>query len=252
LFLAGIVWAQQKINSHYIHEEFRILKTTLEELHPDLYRYTSQEEFNAKADSILKSLPSDLDPVELYLRLSPLVTQIKNGHTGIRLPQRVCDTMEVLPLRLIAFEEKIYIYRNLSEEGHDLVGYQIISINGVPVEEIVRKSLEYVSVDGSNNNARFKAVVEDDLALYYRLIYGGSDEFKIELAGDASPLHRQRKLKSITYHEFLSQYDHGQEFPWILQYGHSATRRTMKEGKCISTKRFSDSSVLLRNGKQRI
>lgn len=205
---------QETIDRKRILEEFRILKTTLEELHPDLYRYTSREEFEYKADSISKLLQADLNPIDLYLTISPLVTQIKNGHTAIRLPQRLCDTLSVFPLRLIAFEEKVYISKDLGNDDKNIVGRRVGTINDVPVEEIVRKSLKYASVDGFNNSARFKAIVEDDFALYYGLIYGGSKKFKIRFADNAMPL--EAELRGIAYQEFLTNYDKNEEFPWSL------------------------------------
>lgn len=209
-----VVCGQETIDRKLILEEFRILKTTLEELHPDLYRYTSREEFEAKADSISKLLRTDLNPIDLYLAISPLVTQIKNGHTIIKVPQRFCDTLSVFPLRLIAFEEKVYISKDLGRNDKSIVGRQIGTINDVPVEAIVHKSLPYASVDGFNNSARFKAIVEDDLALFYGLIYGGSKKFKIRFADDAMP--SASEFEGIAYQEFLTNYDKDEEFPWSL------------------------------------
>ena len=60
---------QQRIEVKKLVEECQILTTTLGELHPDLYRYTPQEQFNAKVDSIVRSLDSALDPIEFYLRI---------------------------------------------------------------------------------------------------------------------------------------------------------------------------------------
>jgi hypothetical protein len=216
LLLSNRSYAQQKIGRQYLAEEFRILRTTLQELHPDLYRYTGQAEFNAKADSILNSLESDLDPIEFYLRISPMVTQIRNGHTAIRPPQRVCDSMTVFPLRVISFEGKVYVYKDLSGNHGKLIGSEIKTINDVPVNEVVDKAIKHVSVDGFNDNARFKAVVEDDLALYYSLLYGQSSQFEIEFANESWQKSLKQKLQGITYHEFLSKYDLGDEFPWSL------------------------------------
>lgn len=216
--IANLVCAQELITKEHIHEDFRILKRTLEELHPDLYRYTDKNEFDARADSILKSLQSDYDPIRLYLKLSPLVTQIKNGHTSIKPPQRLIDTLSVLPFRLIAFEGKIYVNKYLgSLPDTSLVGYEVKTINKIPIEDIVGKSLQFVSVDGFNNSARFKAVVEDDLALYYGLIYGGSKKYLIHfLDRNGVPL-KEEKFDAITYREFLERYDQKEEFPWSIE-----------------------------------
>jgi hypothetical protein len=216
LVLPHAVLAQGKIESDYLQEEFKILRTTLEELHPDLYRYTSQTEFSSNADRIANSLKYDLSTIEFYQRISPMVTQIKNGHTAIRLPRVLCDSLQVLPLRLISFKEKVYIHKDLSRDHSNLVGAEVKSINGISVDEIVHTSLKYVSVDGFNDNARFKAVVEDDLSLYYGLVWGGRPQFQIDITYPASNQPSREILRGISYDEFLSRYDQGEEFPWSL------------------------------------
>jgi len=216
--VANLVCAQGLINKEHIHEDFRILKTTLEEMHPDLYRYTGKNEFDAKADSILRSLQTDYDPIQLYLKLSPLVTQIKNGHTSIKPPKRIIDSLSVLPFRLIAFEGKVYVNKYLgSLPDMSLVGCEVRTINEIPIEEIVSKSLQFVSVDGFNNSARFKAVVEDDLALFYALIYGRSKKYKIQFATHNGLLMEGKEFNAITYQEFLERYDQKEEFPLSIK-----------------------------------
>lgn len=214
ILLADVVSGQSVITGPHALEDFRILKTTLEELHPDLYRYTSREKFNASADSIERLITSEPTPIELYLTIAPLVTQIRNGHTAIRPPRKLCDSILVLPLRLISFEGKVYVYRDLDGYAKDLRGVEIKTINDMPVDRIVQKAMQYVSVDGFNDTARFKAVVEDDLALYYALIYGESEKFRIEVADGDSHETWETNLSGIPYREFLLRYDQEEEFPW--------------------------------------
>jgi hypothetical protein len=124
--------------------------------------------------------------------------------------------MKVLPLRLISFERKIYVHSDFSCNEYGLVGNEVLTINKIPVGEVVRRALKYVSVDGFNDNARFKAVVEDDLALYHNLIFGESSEFQIECIDQISGQHISKTLSAIPYSEFQQRYDTREGFPWSL------------------------------------
>ena len=222
LSFGDLIFAQSQISRENLVEEFHILKSTLEELHPDLFRYTEKKAFHAKADSILQSLNSSLDPIHFYLRLSPLVTQIKNGHTSIRPPGKLIDSLSVLPFRLIAFEGKVYINKYLGASDTSLVGYEIKTINDIAVGEIVNSAIPYVSVDGFNESARFKAVVEDDLSLYYGLLYGEPEKYRLHLI-DRNGLSEKKEFLGITYRQFLERYDHEDKFPWTIKRLDSGT-----------------------------
>lgn len=248
VFSSNLVLSQEQISIDRFYKEFHILKTTLEELHPDLYRYTSKKEFDQKGDSILASVNSNYDPIQMYLAISPYVTQIKNGHTSIRPPIGLIDSLSVLPFRLIALEGKVYVNKFLSAPDTSLAGYEIKSINGIPVVEIVNKSMQYVSVDGFNDYARFKAVVEDDLALYYGLIYGGSKLFKIIFVDLSGSPTEEKVFDAITYKDFLSRYDQREPFPWSLERFDSTTVlltvRTFNNTAVFEGKNFSFAEVI--------
>ena len=59
---------------------------TLEDVHPDLYRYTPQEEIYKMKQDIEEDLSEPLTRLEFYRKVAPLVTRIGDGHTYITYP----------------------------------------------------------------------------------------------------------------------------------------------------------------------
>jgi len=221
IFLAVVILVKgqepAKLSASDLRRDLTILRTTLEEIHPDLYRYTSKQEFDHIADSIFSTIDTELTVVDFYRRIAPIVTSIKNGHTAIRLPSNYYDRISLLPLRLVTFGSNVYLRNELSLQSSRLRGLEIRKINGVSIAKVVNQVIPYISLDGFNDNARFKAAIEDDLSYYYNYQFGEADFYDIELYDDSTGQVMIERLPGITNKEFLFQYSQTNTFPWILK-----------------------------------
>ncbi|HXL02220.1 MAG TPA: hypothetical protein PK016_03755 [Candidatus Atribacteria bacterium] len=66
--------------------DLNFLIQTLEDVHPDLYRYTPKEEIYKMKQDIEEYLSEPLTRLEFYRKVAPLVTRIGDGHTYITYP----------------------------------------------------------------------------------------------------------------------------------------------------------------------
>jgi hypothetical protein len=139
-------------------EDFHVLRTALEEGHPGVYRFTPKEELNRIFDQAEKSLDRPMDAVAFYRVVAPVVTALKCGHTGVRLPASVrvgpTSSKPVLPLDVRILDGKAYVFRDLSTEQGTFVGKEIRSINGVPVATIVATMVKAMPGDGDVTTSR--------------------------------------------------------------------------------------------------
>jgi hypothetical protein len=238
----------RKIPSDELLNDFKILKKTIQEIHPDLYRYTSKEILNREFDSLSRTINTELTEVEFYQKIGPLVALIKNGHTAIRLSESYFNQIILLPLRLITIDKRIYVRTNFSDESSELKGFEIVSINDIRVEDIIKKIIPYVSLDGFNEDAKYKAAVEDDLAYYYNYAFGQSEYFYLELRNPRDQKEVKKKVKGISNTEFNIKYAQDTPFPWeikkidtlkaaLLKIG-SLNNLADKEGKQVSFQSF--------------
>lgn len=228
--------------------DFKILKTTIQEIHPDLYRYTSKAVLDREFDSLLRTINTELMEVEFYQKIAPWVALIKNGHTAIRLPDSYYNEITLLPLRLVELDKRIYVKTDFSAKASELVGLEIISVNDIGIEDIMKRVTPYVSMDGFNEDAKYKAAVEDDLAYYYSYAFGQPEYFELDLRNPRDQQEIKKKLKGISNTEFNFKYSQDTPFPWttknidtlnavLLRIG-SLNNIANKEGKQISFKSF--------------
>jgi hypothetical protein len=238
----------RRIPVDQLANDFKILKTTIQEIHPDLYRYTSKAVIDREFDSLLRTINTELTEIEFYQKIAPWVALIKNGHTAIRLPDSYYNQITLLPLRLVEIDKRIYIKTNFSDKASELIGFEITLVNGIPIGDIMKRITPYVSLDGLNENAKFKAAVEDDFAYYYSFVFGQFEYFELELRNPRDEKETKRKIKGISNTEFNFKYSQDTPFPWtikkvdtlnavLLRIG-SFNNIAHKEGKQISFKNF--------------
>ncbi len=186
--------------------------------------------------------------MEFYQRIAPWVALIKNGHTAIRLPDSYYNQITLLPLRLVEIGKRIYIKANFSDKASEFIGFEIIRVNGIPIGDIMKRITPYVSLDGFNEDAKFKVAVEDDFAYYYSCVFGQFEYFELELMNPRDEKETKQKVKGISNTEFNLKYSQDTPFPWtikkvdtlnavLLRIG-SFNNLASKEGKQISFKSF--------------
>ena len=96
-------------------EDFDTLYSLLHQVHPDLFLYQTQKEFEKKHDSIYSSLNKERNLSDFYFIVSPFVASVKDGHTNFTIPatQDRIDYLNngglTLPLRLKIVENKILV-----------------------------------------------------------------------------------------------------------------------------------------------
>ena len=219
-----------RVSSDRLKEDLTILKTTLVELHPDIYRYTPKEKFEQVVDSVERSLGSELTVIKFYRQASLIVTSIRNGHTVIKPPDGFLRQSKLMPLRLIEFDKSVFIRNDFSSTDNRLRGLQITRINDVPIGELVRQIVPYVSMDGFNDDARYKAAVEDDLSYYYNIIIGQPKEFKLDLFDPSSGKNITEALPGIEAPEYWAKYSETNHFPWNIHFIDSLQGAYLKIG----------------------
>ncbi|MEN2281473.1 hypothetical protein AAGF08_04985 [Algoriphagus sp. SE2] len=78
LFTQGLY--SQTLSPEQMKSDFHIFKEALETFHPEMYRYTTKEEFDQLFETIEKGLNQPLSQQEFYKLLRPALVQLKDGH----------------------------------------------------------------------------------------------------------------------------------------------------------------------------
>lgn len=130
----------KKIGKNLLVEDLRQLALILESSHPDPYiRGGGKIEFHRRLQKLILSLPDDgLTIKDFYRVLSPFVASIGDGHTDIFLPY-TGPSKPGIPISFGIVEEYLYVAKVYSEEHNPLIGAKLVSIEGIPFSEIVRR-----------------------------------------------------------------------------------------------------------------
>ncbi len=166
-----------------LKEDFLLLRETLQEKHPGLYRYKSKEVMDALLDSCYQSIQDSMTIYSFFGIVHFVISAIGDGHAGFALPQSAKDELtkhiRFFPMRLWFTGDKAYVIC-----GRDSFpsGTEIISIDGHPIGEITNRLLDHLPGDGSIRTQKLHVLNDDDdnfSALYY-FVYGPRLVFKVE------------------------------------------------------------------------
>jgi hypothetical protein len=136
-----------------LREDLHILRHALEEGHSGVYRYTPKADLDRQFDQAEQALNRPMNVYEFYRVVVPVVTAVKCGHTGVRVPPKVSELKPRLPLVVRVLDGKVFVLRDLSSTG-TLAGLEIRSVNGEPAAQILKTMLAATSGDGDGETAR--------------------------------------------------------------------------------------------------
>lgn len=133
----------------------------LQKLHPHLYWYISKKELDFKFDSLKSTINAPMTSNDFYLKFSPVIASVKEGHLRLFQLNKKLKQKEKLALPKIGisplsqleferFESKVYIVKNNSADTSIRVGTEVISVNGIKPQELISKYCNTFTSDGFN------------------------------------------------------------------------------------------------------
>ena len=174
---------KNKLNKAELVEDVKYLKKMLNKGHPGLYWHTSEIEFNKTISQIESSLDSTMTELDFLRTTAKLNDIIKCSHSDIRPSSSFDiywkDSVKLIPINIMKVQSEYIIYQNLSESNDLKFGSKIISIDDVPIEEIVESLLPYIPSDGNNISRKYYALRRGFYRYYSYFIDSDSDNYKI-------------------------------------------------------------------------
>lgn len=166
--------------------DLAIVKTSLEQAHPGLYWYISKEKLDFKFDSIQNSIKDSMPSLAFYKMVAPIVSEVKCGHTRLFYPKLKLSKKEnnkeqkkgELPLKTLEYkveDDKIFVVANKNKTLNGIkLGAQIISIDSVPVKQILANIKQLFTPDGYNLTFH-NEVLNKVFSSYYYLAFAKKD-----------------------------------------------------------------------------
>jgi hypothetical protein len=149
-------------------------------VHPDPFTVISEQDFTARIGQLKASLPDSLTDRELYLRLSPIVASLGDGHTSLALQKSSLKKLgdgRYFPLELSV---------DPSTFEMTSAGRRVSQINGVAAEEIVRAVLETQSGESQSFRAA-RVTYSTNWPIFVSLLYP-AEKYTVQFA-DGETVH---------------------------------------------------------------
>ncbi|UFH54780.1 S41 family peptidase [Spirosoma sp. KNUC1025] len=163
--------------------DFRYLRRMLEETHPGLYRYTPRPVMQAKLDSIDRSLNKPLPFYTFFKTVASLMADIRCAHThalpGKNWREQFNHTLKTIPFFMFPSQNRAYVLLNGITDQTIKPGFELLSINGQPMEAIRQQVSRYYWTDGYIESAKMATLKGELFALFYYWFIDRPDTFAL-------------------------------------------------------------------------
>lgn len=197
-----------------LREDVAILRQAYETLHPGLYRYNTKEQMSAHFDALEKEFSRDRTLAEAYLSISIFLAKIKCGHTYANFYNQKKDIVgalfkrsDRLPFYFRWMGRRMFVTKNFSNMQLP-PGTEVLSIDGVPVGDILDKLLPITRADGSNDAKRVSLLEVrgtdewETFDIFFSLFYPTSKpNRKIEIRDYDTQRITNHEVRSLSHEE---------------------------------------------------
>jgi hypothetical protein len=153
--------ANSQISAADLQTDVAVLRRAYESLHPGLYRYNTKAEMDARFAALASQLNHDQSLQDAYLAFSQFAATIRCGHTYANFfnqPKSVAAALFQSPTRVPFYfqwlGQRMIVLEDFTPTHQLPRGTEVLSINNVPVSQILQKLLTIARADGSNDAKR--------------------------------------------------------------------------------------------------
>jgi len=143
-----------KINEN-IEKRYRDLETVWDNLRLN-YRYNNErypmditrEELEMCKQELKNKIPYMKSDVEFYCELQNLVAKLKDGHTKLTFKDTeiIGETVYRIPIEIGKIDNS-WILTGVYKNYQEYLGYELLAINDMPIEEVYNNFLDYMSYE---------------------------------------------------------------------------------------------------------
>jgi hypothetical protein len=171
-----------------MQKDFDLLRSAMQEAHGGLYRFTPKADLDRRFDAARARFDRPMSPFAYYAILSETLAAIRDGHTrvdGDPESGKALNAARLFPLRVVWQDGGLVVSASGNEQI--LPGMRLVSINGKPVEELVKIIRPKISPDGFSETSPPRRLARSFSSLYWLLVDQGST-FAVRAQAKGGPL----------------------------------------------------------------
>jgi len=189
--------------------DFALLRQSLEEGHPGLYRYSNKDQIDAMFDREQAKLNQPLSRLAFRAVVAETLAAIKCGHTSLNGDiemDAAMNSARQLPLRvLIEGQSAQVLFNDTPDDDVIQPGMAIVSVNGRPIGDLLERFRAVTSGDGDIESGKDHDLTER-FARYYWWLIEQPAQFTI-IAKDDAGKTVVAKLAGVTEAERKSNHN---------------------------------------------
>lgn len=187
LFTAGqsseVASAEADLSVGELQQDLIFLRNKIEKKHPNLYLYTPKQQMDAAFDSIYNAIDKPMSTLQFYELITTLYPKLKDGHTVFLPPAELTDMYNAnavfFPFDIFWSQGKMHITANCSADTTLKEGDELLSVNGLAVNDIIGNMLSHQVRDGYSETYPIW-ITNKWFREYYSYSYAHPEYFKIE------------------------------------------------------------------------
>jgi len=135
-----------------LQADFDLMRTSLEEVHGGIYRYSTKAQIDRGFDDRRAKLNHPMTKIEFRMVLSETVAMLRCGHTAVDADESFSKALASIPMfpqRVRAEDEGLFVLFNDTPDDQTIrPGMQVLSINGPDVKDLLARIWPLESADG--------------------------------------------------------------------------------------------------------
>ncbi|MCC6369672.1 MAG: hypothetical protein IT236_01570 [Bacteroidia bacterium] len=188
----------RKFSPAELKSDATLFKNVTLAMHPVLGVYQPRQYHVQLFDRYTESLNDSLTEKQFRLQLKLLVDEFRCGHTEV-IPSAATykelkkQKLNYSPYVFIPVNNRLYLAGSSKKKKDSLFtkGCEVLMINGLEADSIIRYSKRFISVDGYNQTAK-EHYLRGNFAAYHHGIFGRPDTFTVTFL-------KNGELKKIKY-----------------------------------------------------
>jgi len=166
-----------------LHEDLQVLRKTIEQSHPDPFRYHTKAEMDLLFQSVDTTLRDPMTAEAFISKVMPVLRAIGDGNTTLAIPQAFASlyahSLPMIPITVGVLDGKLYVDQELKGFRSLPPGSELLRINGRQASKILGK-LRASQVPEGEDTTRMDRQIEAAFPELYLRFVESADVFNIE------------------------------------------------------------------------
>jgi hypothetical protein len=188
-------------------KDLAVFKEIRQKVNSGLYKYRTKQQI----DSVYNWAENEIKNLTTYREFYNLISEVTDYegslHNDTSIPNKKRQNLRKektgyfpLPLKWIQGEWLIN-----SKNGEIPLGAKIISINDIPISEVISELNKYYTTDGQNLTGK-RLGIRTHFSKYFRLNYGKHEDFKIVYKKHNANKSEEIIINSVSYAKYYQRF----------------------------------------------